>query len=362
MISSLDILYLGHNFGTSGHRAEALRRLGYKVKIIDPWLFFPKSKILQKIIEKLVYEIGACWIEPYVGRRIAALLNGCHAKLTWSDQCTFIGPKTASVIKSHSDFMVTYAIDDPFGPRDKNRFKLYRQSLSRYDLMAVLREQNEAEAYIYGVPKVLRIPKSADEVGHRPIVMTEAESKCWASDVAFIGTWMPERGPFLKRLIELGIPLTLYGDRWHKAPEWPTLKGVWRGPGLVEEDYVKGIQSAKVCLGLVSKSNRDLHTTRSSEIPYIGSLLCAERTSEHLCMYDEDIEAVFWSTPEECAQKCIDLIANGAKRKAIAQAGRRRCVRSGYLNEPILDGILKTLYQSKPDKIGSMRELGCSSP
>ena len=59
---TLRILYLGHDSGTSRHRADALRRLGHKVDVLDPWEFFPKGKISRKVIEKLVYEVGAAWL------------------------------------------------------------------------------------------------------------------------------------------------------------------------------------------------------------------------------------------------------------------------------------------------------------
>ena len=245
-----------------------------------------------------------------------------------------IGPVTALRLRKHTNLMVTYVNDDPVGPRDKKLFSLYRHSVKYYDLNVVVRWPNVEEVYAHGASKVIRVFMSADEVAHLPLVMTPEENKRWASNVAFIGTWMPERGPFLARLIELGIPLTLYGNRWQKAREWAVLKNVWHGPGLLGDAYVKAIQAATVCLGLLSKGNRDLHTSRSAEIPYVGSVLCAERTVEHLAMYREDKEAVFWSTPEECAEKCFSLLADESKRKTIALAGRERCLRSGYLNEP----------------------------
>ena len=66
-------------------------------------------------------------------------------------------------------------------------------------------------------------------------------------------------------------------------------------------------------------------------------------------MYQEDEEAVFWSTPEECAEKCFALLADESRREAIAQAGRERCLRSGYLNEPIMETILNTLLDREPE-------------
>jgi hypothetical protein len=94
-------------------------------------------------------------------------------------------------------------------------------------------------------------------------------------------------------LILLGVPLTIRGSGWHKSPEWSHLKGYWKGGSIHGDDYAKAIQCAKVNLGFVSKENRDLHTTRSSEIPALGGFFCAERTSEHINMYVEGEEAFF---------------------------------------------------------------------
>ena len=341
--SDIDILYLGHRYGTSLHRAKALQRLKYRVEIIDPWTFFYRNGLIKKIITKYVYEMGAESLEPYVRYRLLRRIGNRRFKIIWSDQSTLLGHKTLSALKQLTDSMVTYAIDDPFGDRDRNRFRLYRGALNLYDLVVVVRKPNVIEGYANGARRVLKVFRSADEVAHRPLPMTQADKNKWNSDIAFIGTWMPERGPFLARLIELGVPLVLHGDRWQKDEQWPTLKKAWKGPSLDGDDYVKAIQSAKICLGLLSKGNRDQHTTRSVEIPYIGSLLCAERTGEHLMMYDEDSEAVFWSNPEECAKKCFKLLNNNHLLKKIANSGKKRCLKNKYLNGTILKNIIDTL-------------------
>ncbi len=355
MNRNLNILYLGHNHGTSRHRADALRRLGHSVELIDTWAFLPQHLFIKKVIVKLVFEIGSAWMEPYVRRRLLAMMNGKRFDVIWSDQCNLIGPNTSLALKEYGKWLLSYVIDDPFGPRGKNRFSIFRKSIKHFDLTAVVRRPNVKEAYSLGVPKVVLVFRSADEIAHAPLDLTSEEKARWASKVAFIGTWMPERGPFISRLIQLGVPLTLYGDRWQKAPEWPVIKNIWSGPELVGPDYVKAIQCARICLGLLSKGNRDLHTTRSAEIPYIGSLLCAERTEEHLAMYKADEEAVFWDTPEECAENCFAMLADEEKRRRIAEAGRKRCINSGYLNEPVMKHILDVLLNGNPgitDKTG----------
>ncbi len=96
-------------------------------------------------------------------------------------------------------------------------------------------------------------------------------------------------------------------------------------------------------MGLLSKANRDLSTTRSFEIPYLGGLLCAQRTAEHTSLFSEDQEAIFWSDPDECAFKCMDLLEDETRRRRIAIAGRARTLQNGMANERVLAQILCTL-------------------
>jgi hypothetical protein len=159
----------------------------------------------------------------------------------------------------------------------------------------------------------------------------------------------------MRRLVELGVPLSIYGDRWQKAPEWPVLRSVWRGGGLYGDNYARAIQGAKVSLGLLSKGNRDLTTTRSFEIPYLGGVLCAERTTEHTELYRENEEAVFWSAPEECAAKCLQLLQDEPRRKRLSQNGRLRCLKNKTTNESVLARILyeaSTLVQPQVNPVG----------
>jgi spore maturation protein CgeB len=152
---------------------------------------------------------------------------------------------------------------------------------------------------------------------------------------------MPERGPFMVKLREAGVPLSIRGDRWQNSPEWPKLQDAWKGPGTrFDDDYAKAIQCAKICLGLLSKGNRDLHTQRSLEIPYFGGLLCAERTTEHQSLYCEGKEAVFWADAEECASVCLGLLADKPRRREIARRGWVRCIENGKLNEPVMAKII----------------------
>jgi hypothetical protein len=249
------------------------------------------------------------------------------------------------LLRNHAGKIVNYNIDDPFGVRDEARSKAYRQSVPLYDLCVVVRAENVAEAKRLGARNVLHVYRSSDEVSHAPRVLTEQDKEQWRSDVLFLGTWFPERGPFLLELTKRGVPLTLRGANWSKAPEWPALRSHWKGGQLKGDDYAKAIQCAKVCLGLLSKGNRDLHTTRSLEIPALGGLLCADRTTEHLEMYVEGEEALFWSGAEECARVCLGALDDEERRRRIAAAGHARSVANGNHNENVMKRVLERVLQ-----------------
>ena len=134
------------------------------------------------------------------------------------------------------------------------------------------------------------------------------------------------------------------------------LRPHWRGPGLYDDDdYAMAVQCAKVCIGMLSKGNRDLCTTRSFEIPRLGGLLCAERTSEHLALYREDVEAVFWNDADECVEKCIRLLSDGPWRSQVAQNGRKRSMQNGTSNETVMNQIISRVFDSVPAEALSSR-------
>lgn len=332
----LTILYLGPISGTCLDRANALRRLGHAVEHLDLRQFLPKTAW----VDRITWRIGGNLIAPWMMRNLSETLNGKNFDLCYVDGGEWVTPKVISLLGSHAKKVINYNIDDPLGARDGARFKAYRQSLPYYDLNVVVRQENVAEAEMLNVKKIMRVYRSADEVSHAPRKLTEKDHQNWDSDVLFLGTWFPERGAFLLELIQLGVPLTIRGPNWHKAPEWSQLKKFWKGGAIAGDDYAKAIQCAKVNLGLLSKENRDLHTTRSLEIPALGGLLCAERTSEHITMYNEGQEAIFWKDAAECAEMCRFALSDENYRQTIAAAGHLRVKKNGHYNETILTTIL----------------------
>ena len=253
-----------------------------------------------------------------------------------------VGPRLVETLRQRFGPVANYNADDPYGPRDRFSWLSYRRAVRSYDLVVVVREPNVAEAKSFGARRVERIYRLADEVAHAPRRLTPAQRSEYGAEVGFVGTGFENRGAFVADLIGRGVPLSIRGNAWERQPEWPRVKPHWAGPNSrSDEEYALAVLGARISLGLVSAANRDLHTSRSLEIPYMGGVLCARRTSEHLGLYVEGEEAIFWDDATECAEVCSRFLADAARLEAIARQGMERARRNGHMNEPVLRRLLE---------------------
>ena len=341
----MKILYFGQGHGTSMHRANALIRMGHEVLVFDLNTLLFSMTLTNRYLAYFHYKSGYRFLQPSLCNWLQGI-DVNNPDLIWIDGGELFGAKAVQILKQHNIPVVLFNHDDPTGSRDGQRFASCRSALPYYDVITAVREDSDAELKLICKGKVLRIWMSYDEIEHQALPH-EQLADGYQSDVCFIGTWMRQenRDLFLLDLQSRGLNIAIWGDRWQKSAYWPQLKNHWRGSSLSGQDYVSAIQGAKICLGLLSKGNRDLHTTRSMEIPYAGGLLCAERTAEHLELYRENEEAVFWSDAQECAEKCHDLLAHPEKRERIRLAGMKRVLENKVGNEDICQQIITAAFQ-----------------
>jgi len=340
------IFYFGdsHLSSTSAHRANALRRLGYVVEIIDPYREFANA--LRSFLGAVHYRTGYVLLQKKIARWLNQVIQEkTPPDLIWIDSGELFGPSCLKVINDYKIPVILYNIDDPTGKRDGNKFDSLIKALPFYDLVVVVRKETEAECWSLGARAVMRVWRSYDEVEHRAFDNRADIPEKYKSEVVFIGTWMryEKRDEFLLELIEQGIPVSIWGDRWQKSPHLAKLQPFLKGKSLSGRDYVAAAQGAKICLGLLSKGNRDLHTTRSLEVPYAGGLFCAKRTIDHQELYKDGVEAVFWSDSTECADQCKKLLSDDPMRERIRLAGMARVRALGVGNEDVCKSILNTL-------------------
>lgn len=195
------IAYIGAANGTSLHRAKALIRLGHEIAHIDPRSWLPESKWTSRWL----HHAGGLGVGIFVQGRLLRMVQQAQPQLVWVDQGEYLGPRIIRSLRHLRVPVMNYAVDNPYGGRDGRRFRQYLRAVSEYDLLVVVREENVQEAKNLGARNVMRVYFSADEVAHAKRNLTSEEKNAFASEVAFIGTWMPGRGPFLLELFSWSL-------------------------------------------------------------------------------------------------------------------------------------------------------------
>ncbi len=271
---------------------------------------------------------------------LVSLVHQVKPDVLWVDKGRWLFPTTLKAIQEQGVMAVSYTPDPAF---------LFHQSrwflgcIPLYDIM-VTTKLYEADLYRqHGVQRLIEQVPSFNPKLHKPQDPTSEEQKTYACDLVFIGTYTPRRDKYLRPLAESGLDLAIWGGQWLTSCKDPILRRHVRGEGLSGRDYSLGIACAKIGLGLLTPLAPDTSTTRSVEIPAIGTFMLAERTEEHLRMFEEGTEAAFFDNADELITKARYFLAHPEKREAIAAAGRQRSITSGYDINSMIAEIVQEL-------------------
>jgi spore maturation protein CgeB len=253
---------------------------------------------------------------------------------------THILPITITLTKKLNIFAVSFNNDDPFGPKiHKNvpwhhhfLWFWYLKSLRLYNKNFFYRKVNTLEAEKWGSKNNQVLMPYFIPWRDKPVKLTDVEKVFFCTEVVFIGHYETDgRELLFKSLLEANIKVKIWGgDYWNREVLGDMYDKFTPIVPVQGEDYAKALCGAKICLGLISKLNRDSYTRRCFEIPACGSLLLAERTDDLLSLFIEDEEACFFSSSDELVEKVVWLLSNDEIRLKIADAGFRKVWSSGH--------------------------------
>ena len=343
----MKILYVGPLFtGSTCHqRMMALSHLGHQMLPVDtcpPKVARQEKHLWERVWRRLLGPRDLA----RANQAIQQLMEREQPQVLWVDKGLTILPETLAMARTMAPGLVrvSYSPDDMLNPRNQSRH--YVASILSYDLHVTTKSYNVAELEALGAPRVLFVDNAYCPFTHRPLDLTDSERERLGGPVGFIGTYEAERARALLFLAGEGIPVKVWGNwpsRWrHRHPNLQVM-----GRALYGDDYARAIGSFDINLAFLRKTNRDLQTTRSMEIPACGGFMLAERTAEHQRLFKEGMEADFFDSWEELLEKIRYYLAHQEKRQAMAAAGRQRCLQAGYGNVERLKGILEHIFPGK---------------
>ncbi len=342
----INILSIGGFINLSNtclHRHWALKKIASKIDKVNT-----RSK-KTKLSYKIAYRLFNWGIPVFLpdhqkaNKTIKKLVQENEYDVIWIDKGNTIHPKTLLFIKKENPnaVIVSYTAD--------NMVERHNQSYNFLKCVPLYNYHITTKSYIIddlkslGAQNVIFTNQSFESTFHYPRKLSISDQLNLAADIGFVGTWEKERSDSIEYLAKHGLSVRVFG-----TGNWLKLKGKY--PNLTIEDkilygeeYAKSFKAFKISLCFLRKINLDKHTSRTMEIPACGGFMIAERTDEHKMLFEENKEAVYFSSNEELLAQCRYYLDNDEERKHIAQAGTLRCKTSGYSNIDAVNKILKQI-------------------
>ena len=333
----LKLLFAGplRQGSTALMRCEAFRSLGLDVRQVDYSPFCEEgSRVLRAIERRVTFGTGIWKLNRYLQD------ESRHFKpdLIWVEKAIYLWPSTITKLAVP---VVHYSPDPYF--RNGTHQSLIIRSLPRYAAVLTTKTFNLADLMQCGARRAHYVGNAFDPETHRPVLLSALERTLIGTDVCFIGRWEPDREETLAKLAKAGVAVRVWGRDWAARGLPSALRSCIVPNGVWGDDYARVISAAKISVNILSKWACDDETTRSMEIPACGGFMLAERTGKHLEYFTEGQEAEFYTGFSELREKVRIYLADDKLRAQVAQAGYKRCIRSGYSYRDRMASVLAYL-------------------
>jgi len=336
------ILYVGQLWegGTALERMKVLSALGHSIVPFDVSPFADcASRLVRSIAAR--FHMG-----PILNKMNWALTQqaGSLRGITyiWVDKGVWIFPETLKRLKQVTGALAIHYTPDSqiFSQRSRH----FMASIPIYSALVTTKEW-EVDAYKQAGARQVILTYQGYDSRFFPRKVRDSERSVFDSDVCFVGHLQQHYAEKLRVLSSLNIRLRIWGDAWPRYAE----KNPWAekvvSKGLWGESYPTALACASIGLGLLGKHIPETSTTRTFEIPAMGTFLLAERTALHQELFEEGKEADFFSSDEEMLDKTRFYLKHDGARERIAAAGRARCEWSGYSSAELLQKIIDTIQR-----------------
>ncbi len=316
-------------------RAAAARRPELELRFFDTSEAYRGPLLIRKIKWHLHGKRPAA-LYPFSEQVLNACLAGADCLLS-----TGIAPLTRETLVRARDAgvsTVNFLTDDPWNPA--HHAKWFLDALPEYHAVFTPRRANIKDLQNAGCRYVEFLP-----FAYAPDMHTPSDTPQGNCDVFFAGGADRDRLPWISALMDANLDVALYGRYWGRyRPTRRLARGIAPATRLN-----RLAASARVCLCLVRRANRDGHVMRSFELAAMKSCMLVERTDEHIEMFGADRESVvYFDSKQEMVQKAKALLSNPAERTRLANAVYQRITAGRHTYAHRLTRVLALVRDRAP--------------
>jgi hypothetical protein len=342
------ILYVGQLWhgSTSKHRFSALERLGYRMLAVEDDISSPPNPF-KNLFSKISNRLGYPSDVYFLNAKLLDIIEHESCDIIWIDKGLKIWPETLRKLKELGHFVIGYSPDDMGQSHCRSNYWL--SGLKYYDHFVTTKTYNVPELIQMGAKNVVFVGNAYAPELHFPRPVTAENKLRFGGSVGFIGAYEKDRANYMDCLGRSGVKIRWWGSgekiaKSHNRNIKKEKQFLWG------EDYSTALSCFDINLCFLRKKNRDLQTTRSVEIPACGGFMLAERSAEHINLFEEGIEAEYFSSTEELIDKTKFYLANPKLRIQIALAGAEKCKKAGYSNDERLRQVLAEIFDPVLDQ------------
>jgi len=323
----LRILFVGSTGSNGIDKVRALEELGVDVFPLDTRAFEDRGPRVQRSIAYR-FNLGPP-VRAFNRQLLETAAENAPFTHVFFDKGRWVWPETLRSLKaSLGATLVHYSNDCLFYDNTSRHFVA---CLGIFDYLFTTKSFEIDHYRRAGAGQVHHVWDGVSAERFQPGQPTPEQLARYRSDVSFLGRCEPHYAATLREASRCGGELRIWGPRWERYARmhrWAVPHVA--GPAVWFDEYRAALSSAKICLGLLSKRFPESVTTRSFEIPAVGTFMLAERTDDHLTLFSEGREAEFFDGPDEMLDKLRYYLSHDEERERIAAAGRERWLTSDY--------------------------------
>ena len=317
----------------AGGLFRAMSRQGCIMDIVDEFYYISlktktkSTKILERIIRKLQFD--------EFNNAIIESINIFNPNIVFVYKGAFVFPETLFFAKDRGCKLVLFYPDVSMFSHGG----YIPKCIPLYDIIFTTKTFGLNDIKVkYNLNNTYFIPHGFDPEIHRALKLNTEDKESFDCDVSFIGTWSPKKEKYLNYLVEncKNIKISIWGSQWEKAKS-PNLVQSIKKQTVIGDLYAIAIQCSKINLGILSEqvvgaSSGDLITSRTFHIPGANGFMLHEKNIESVIYFKEEIEAGFFSSPEEMVEKVNFYLTNETARFEVQRAGYERAQKDHSLD------------------------------
>jgi len=194
------------------------------------------------------------------------------------------------------------------------------------------------------------LPMACDPKYHRPVTVPESERIRYAHDLAFVGSYYPNRATLLETIAHLD--LAIWGPGWDLLDPTSPLQRCIQGLHTVPSEWLKIYSYAKIILAPHYQDPQNRFPTyqaspRIFEALACGAFVLSDNQRDVFALFNDGEHLTQFSSPGELIEKVNYYLNHPEERRAIAEKGRKEVLKKHtYTNR--IGELLSVILSARP--------------